>query len=738
MDTTKERIIPLRGADIKTVSEIGSKARNLAICDRENFKTPKGLCLTTQSYKDFVKANRLDSYIDWEITRKPFEDLRWEEIWDASLRIRLSFLKGKLTKEIEEELKAFLSKFDKDTLFSVRSSSPDEDSKEYSFAGIHESFINISGQREIIEKIKLVWASLWSDRSLLYRNENLLDSINSSMAVVIQVMEPTSISGIIFTINPSNMENSEIVIETIHGSLNLLVDNKKSPDRIVIDKQTGEIKEYKSQRDRKLLSETDLDYLYKRALEIEEIFDLPVDIEWTGLLDDFTILQVRPITIQKEDQDSDRKWYLTLTPGGEELLELTKKVEKDLIPKLRELGEEFSKISPETLSRVEFLKHLKERGESYDYWLKVYWDDFIPLAHGIRHFGVFYNDLMTPEDPYEFVNLLKTQSLLAYERNSKMKNLANDLIDIAEFRNLLEKKLEENYKNKELLNFLKQANLKSKKEYTFVNSFLELLEIEMDVIYDNTKLESTPEIILRVILNLSKKLENRKIDSIEKLDLNYLYEDYIEEAKNQNMLKSAEKWLMVGRVSWKLRDDDNILLGRVENQLLKFIEYGIGILKSTDKKIDIAKKLILSDWKAVYDALTTNSDLLIERQVEEETLEEENIQSRQLMGQPSSSGVYTGIARIIKSLDDFKDVKDGEVLVFDSVQPQMTFIISLAGAIIERRGGMLVHSSIIAREMNIPAVNGVNDATRLIKTGDMVTVNGDLGVVVIGSPDFNI
>ena len=62
----------------------------------------------------------------------------------------------------------------------------------------------------------------------------------------------------------------------------------------------------------------------------------------------------------------------------------------------------------------------------------------------------------------------------------------------------------------------------------------------------------------------------------------------------------------------------------------------------------------------------------------------------------------------------------------------------LAGAIVERRGGMLVHSSIIAREMNIPAVNGVPKATSLIQTGDYITVNGDLGIVVIGKPEFSI
>lgn len=114
------------------------------------------------------------------------------------------------------------------------------------------------------------------------------------------------------------------------------------------------------------------------------------------------------------------------------------------------------------------------------------------------------------------------------------------------------------------------------------------------------------------------------------------------------------------------------------------------------------------------------------------------VKPRQLIGQPSSPGVYTGRARVLRSLEDFKAVENGEVLILDAVQPQMTFIVPLAGAIVERRGGMLVHSAIIAREMGIPAVNGVSKVTELIRTGDIVTVNGDLGIVVIGKPEFEL
>lgn len=733
MDTEKF-IVALDDASNCTVRDIGSKAHNLCVARREGFKVPNGFSIKSSAYSYFLKKNRLDSYIDWEMTRKPFDEIRWEEIWDASLRIRLSFLKGKFPKDLEAEIKQELSKFYKDTVFSVRSSSPDEDSREYSFAGIHESFVNVVGESEVLEKIKLVWASLWSDRSLLYKKEHKLDSLNSTMSVLVQVMAPVTVSGLLFTQNPSKEKNDEIVIEAIDGSLNLLVDNKKSPDRILLDKTTGDIKEYRSETDEKILKKEDIKSLFRDAHILEGVFKTPIDIEWTGTKEDFTVLQVRPITHLKVDENKDRKWYLTLTPKGQTLIDLTDRVEKSLIPALELEGEELSKINPKSLSDSEFIAELKHRGERYKYWLDVYWDDFIPLAHGIRNFGVFYNDLMSPEDPYEFVNLLKTQRLLAYERNNKMKELALELIAFPKLREELIKSLDRGLKRNQLLNYL--TSFKEEREVEFIDSFLILLNSQMDVLYDNKKLESAPEVILGVIVRLSEKFEQENT-SLDK-DRNSNYTDkYFEAAKEQNLSKEAEIWLRVGRVSWKLRDDDNILLGKLENQLLIFIEYGIELLKSKHKKVNVPSKLILTDWESVYNALTTDSDLSIERDESKvQTPRDKSFKSRQLIGQPSSSGIYSGKARIITTLEDFKEVKDGEVLVFDAVQPQMTFIISLAGAIIERRGGMLVHSSIIAREMDIPAVNGVKDATTVIRTGDTVTVNGDLGVVVVGDGSF--
>ncbi len=109
------------------------------------------------------------------------------------------------------------------------------------------------------------------------------------------------------------------------------------------------------------------------------------------------------------------------------------------------------------------------------------------------------------------------------------------------------------------------------------------------------------------------------------------------------------------------------------------------------------------------------------------------LKSRQITGQPAGSGIARGKARVIRQHSDLADFKYGEVLICDAVDPNMTFVVPLAAAVIERRGGMLIHGAIIAREYGLPCVTGVPNVTERIHTGDEVTVDGYLGIVTIGS-----
>ena len=110
--------------------------------------------------------------------------------------------------------------------------------------------------------------------------------------------------------------------------------------------------------------------------------------------------------------------------------------------------------------------------------------------------------------------------------------------------------------------------------------------------------------------------------------------------------------------------------------------------------------------------------------------ERKTVNARQLRGQPAGKGIARGCARVIKTSQDISALKSDEIIVCDSIDPTMTFCIPLVSAIVERRGGMLIHGAIIAREYGIPCVTGIPNATEFIKTGDDITVDGYYGLVI--------
>ncbi|MBW2491629.1 MAG: hypothetical protein JRE65_10830 [Deltaproteobacteria bacterium] len=191
--------------------------------------------------------------------------------------------------------------------------------------------------------------------------------------------------------------------------------------------------------------------------------------------------------------------------------------------------------------------------------------------------------------------------------------------------------------------------------------------------------------------------------------------------------KEAEELLDLARSSYRLRDDDNIYLCKIEAQLLsavkeaKFRVESLEELKTNTSELDDLKSVIRD-----FDYGADNRKPSIQK--DESGM---RVNPRQLVGQPAGPGLSRGQARVIRHHLDLQDFKNAEILVCDSVDPNMTFVIPLAAGVIERRGGMLIHGAIIAREYGLPCVTGIPHATSLIHTGDDVTVDGYLGIVTI-------
>jgi pyruvate,water dikinase len=186
----------------------------------------------------------------------------------------------------------------------------------------------------------------------------------------------------------------------------------------------------------------------------------------------------------------------------------------------------------------------------------------------------------------------------------------------------------------------------------------------------------------------------------------------------------ARQLIAVAQKSYRLRDDDNIYLGKVEANLSMAMQVSRRRLG-----IRCGKQGACLNPEEVITALKFPEYM---PQAKEETFAKQetiHIQARQLRGQPAGKGIARGKARVARSHDDLFDIQKDEILVCDAIDPTMTFIIPMVSAIVERRGGMLIHGAIIAREYGIPCVTGIPQATEFIQTGDSLTVDGYYGLV---------
>ena len=282
-------IISLQQIKDEDREQVGGKAFSLAILSQIGMNVPGAFCVKAEAYNQFVNFAGLKERILLEINRKNFQKMRWEEMWDASLRIRNMFLKTPVPPEIVEELRPTIEEKFKNKAVVVRSSAPGEDSAHASFAGLHESYVNIQGTEAILEHLRLVWASLWSDAALLYRQELGLDIEKSAMAVLIQEIVNGERSGVAFGKNPN--DGSQAVIEAVYGLNAGLVDGTVEPDRWLLVRATGKILTHiVPNREKWMISSGEGTHLEALPMDqasvppltikkVERIFDLTIRVE---------------------------------------------------------------------------------------------------------------------------------------------------------------------------------------------------------------------------------------------------------------------------------------------------------------------------------------------------------------------------------------------------------------------------------------------------------------------------
>lgn len=291
----------------------GGKGANLGEMVSAGISVPDGFVLTSEAYRIYVRANQLDTWIREQLLKAEGDE---KQLICAAGEIRRRILKGTVPDEIRKELLDFYHKMESPRV-AVRSSATAEDLKDASFAGQQETYLNVRGDEELLQKVKECYASLWGERAVFYRHHQGYDNKDVALAVVIQEMVESEVAGVLFTVNPSDRNREEVQINASYGLGESVVSGKVTPDEYICSRQgnilksligsketeiiygshgTKETAVSQERRKAAALSGEEIKKLVEAALKVEAHYQSPMDIEWAVRDGKIYLLQARAIT----------------------------------------------------------------------------------------------------------------------------------------------------------------------------------------------------------------------------------------------------------------------------------------------------------------------------------------------------------------------------------------------------------------------------------------------------------
>ncbi|ABL77993.1 phosphoenolpyruvate synthase [Thermofilum pendens] len=326
----------LRKEDVPIV---GGKNANLGEMLNAGIPVPPGFAVTAYAYKRFIEETGIRDKI-YEIirTRVGKGAAKPEDYMEASKEIRALIESVPMPKDIEEEIRRAYRELcrrvgKKEEFVAVRSSATAEDLPDASFAGQQETYLNVKGEDEVIEKVRKCWSSLFTPRAIFYRESKGFAHEKVLISVAVQKMVNSRTAGVMFTLHPVTGDRDKIVIEGHWGLGEAVVSGKVTPDEWIVDKKTmkiiarnivekrvelvrdpvtGRTVEREIEPERRnapSLTDEEVLRLAELAVKIENHYGRPMDIEWAVDRDlkfpeSVFIVQARPETVwsRKEAQ----------------------------------------------------------------------------------------------------------------------------------------------------------------------------------------------------------------------------------------------------------------------------------------------------------------------------------------------------------------------------------------------------------------------------------------------------
>lgn len=329
----------------KDVHLAGGKGASLGEMTSAGIPVPPGFAITATAFDRFLHESDLKAEVDAIVHELNYKDV--SRVERASEQIRDMIHDARMPKDLQEMIlgayyqlqkssplrvreggeglrmihnspnPSYLKRGGSGLFVAVRSSATAEDSSQASWAGELESYLNTTG-KNLLGNVKKCWSSLFTPRALVYRNEKGMRKSHVSVAVVVQKMVQSEISGVCFTVHPVTKDRHQIIIEAVWGLGESLVGGQVTPDSYVIDKRDWSLIDVSMAEQTKMIARKNIGTtmikvpvrlqkrqkldgrqiieLAKLCAAIEKHYKFPCDIEWAYEGKKFYIVQSRPIT----------------------------------------------------------------------------------------------------------------------------------------------------------------------------------------------------------------------------------------------------------------------------------------------------------------------------------------------------------------------------------------------------------------------------------------------------------
>ncbi|MEC0184650.1 phosphoenolpyruvate synthase [Paenibacillus peoriae] len=320
---------------------VGGKGLNLGELSKiQGIQVPQGFCVTTVGYQKAIEQNETYHDLLDQLAMLKAEDR--EQIGEISRKIRQIIMEVESPSDVVQAVTHYLSQFGEEHAYAVRSSATAEDLPHASFAGQQDTYLNIIGLEAILQHISKCWASLFTDRAVIYRMQNGFDHRQVYLSVIVQRMVFPQASGILFTADPITSNRKLLSIDASFGLGEAMVSGLVSADcykvqeEKIVEKRIATKKlaiygrkeggtETKQidpdQQKTQTLTEQQILQLAYIGRQIEAYFGQPQDIEWCLVDDTFYIVQSRPITtLYPIPEANDQENHVYLSVGHQQMM----------------------------------------------------------------------------------------------------------------------------------------------------------------------------------------------------------------------------------------------------------------------------------------------------------------------------------------------------------------------------------------------------------------------------------